>query len=206
MSAQTAGNTWMVHNAWKKGYNAWRKQRLDAQETLGSDIEGKWVDFKVKLDDSSALYLPTIASDNGAITPDEWVYSEVFWDDDGTEQSPTFHIIGSTDVTSSVGLVQEYHISRARQSANLPAVDADASDSVYAKLMPMQDELSDQLIDEIEGDGDAPRMIRTRWSAATLSLTCHSLSSGHLPILMLDFRGDWTLLLQSVDWSRLSAR
>lgn len=155
LMAQNAGNTWMVHNAWKKGRAIWLAQRKEALELLPG-IEGKWADFKVKLDDSAASYLPCIAADNGAMASDDWTHSEVFWDDDGTERSPVFHIIGGTDPTVSVGLVQEYHISRARGFATEPAVDSDASDSIYAKMLHMQDELSDALIDDLETDGDAP--------------------------------------------------
>lgn len=153
--AQTAGNTWMVHNAWIKGKAIWRKQRREVAELMPG-IEGKWADFKVKLDDSGATYLPCVAADAGAMASDDWDFSEVFWDDDGTERSPVFHIIGGTDVTSSIGLVQEYHISRQRIQAADPSLDSDASDSIYAKMLHMQDELSDDLIDDIETDGDNP--------------------------------------------------
>lgn len=155
VAAQTAGNTWMVHNAWAKGFAAWRQQRSDAMEALPG-ISGKWSDFKVKLDDSAASYLACEAADGGPMVADDWDFSEVFWDDDGVERSPVFHLIGGTDTTSSVGLVQAYHISRARPQANEPSIDTDASDSIYAKLLPMQDELSDLLIDDLEGDNDAP--------------------------------------------------
>ena len=153
--AQTAGNTWMVQNAWKKGKAIWTGQRKEVAELLPG-IDGKWSDFKVKLDDSGLAYLPCIASDTGVMDADDWEFSEVFWDDDGTERSPVFHIIGGTDPTTSVGLVQEYHISRARVNVSSPVVDPDASDSIYAKMLHMQDELSDALIDDIEGDNDQP--------------------------------------------------
>jgi hypothetical protein len=154
LTAATAGDTWMVHNAWKKGFHIWKKQRAEAMDTLPG-ISGKWSDFKVQLWDGQSSAVETVAGGD-TIVPDEWALSEVFWDDDGTEQSPTFCIIGATNATSKIGLVQEYHISRTRPDAFNPDVDDDASDSIYAKMLPMQDELSDALIGDIEDDNDNP--------------------------------------------------
>lgn len=153
-SVSTAGDTWMCHNAWKKGFNMWKKQRAMAQDDLPG-LSGKWADFKVQLWNASSTTLTPLAGSEST-APDEWLLSQVFWDDDGTERSPTFCLVGSTAPNTKIGLIQEYHISRVRPAANEPAVDADASDSIYAKMLPMQDELSDALIDDIEGDNDAP--------------------------------------------------
>lgn len=156
LNIKTAGDTWMVHNAWKKAFNLWKKQRAEAQQALPG-ISGKWADFKVALDDNDTGASLMPRDGNGDVfTCDEWALSEVFWDDDGTEQSPTFRIIGATDPTSAIGMIQEYHISRVRPDAFNPDVDDDASDSIYAKMLPMQDELSDQLIGDIEDDNDNP--------------------------------------------------
>jgi len=149
--AQTAGNTWMIHNAWKKGYALWRSQINEVLDVMPG-TEGKWADFKVKLDDSGATYLSCIASDGGAMASDEWNFSEYVWDDDGTERKPPFHLIGATDLTSSIGLVQEYHISRAQQGAE-PVISSDQSDSIYAKSLGT-DEMSDMLIDNLESEND----------------------------------------------------
>lgn len=155
VAAHTLGDTWMVHNAWKKGFNIWKKQRAEALDHLPG-ISGKWSDFKIEMDDVvTTATIDCVASDGGSIAPDEWALSQVFWDDDGTERSPTFTMIGSTDPTTKIGLIQEYHISRSRPQTGSPPVDADASDSIYAKMLPMQDELSDALINDIEIDNDA---------------------------------------------------
>ena len=156
---QTAGNTWMVQNAWKKGYALWRDQQREVLKVMPS-IEGTWADFKVTLDDvvTTATLNPrnsTVGGSAGDPVCDEWNYSEYVWDDDGTEREPGFHLIGATDLTSSIGLVQEYHISRAQPFSANPDVEADASDSIYAKALGT-DEMSDMLVDNVEAENDHP--------------------------------------------------
>jgi len=156
---QTAGNTWMVQNAWKKGYALWRAQQREVLEVMPS-IEGKWADFKVTLDDvvTTATLNPRNSTTGGSAGDpvcDEWNLSEYVWDDDGTEREPNFHLIGATNLASSIGLVQEYHISRARVQISDPAVDSTASDSIYAKSLGT-DEMSDMLVDNVEGENDQP--------------------------------------------------
>jgi len=156
---QTAGNTWMVQNAWKKGYALWRAQQREVLKVMPS-IEGTWADFKVTLDDvlTTATLNPrnsTTGGSNADPVCDEWNYSEYVWDDDGTEREPNFHLIGATNLASSIGLVQEYHISRAQVQPDDPDVESDASDSIYAKALGT-DEMSDMLVDNVEGENDSP--------------------------------------------------
>ena len=153
MTCMTAGDTWMVHNAWKKGFQFWKAQQKDVSGVLPG-IQGKWADFKIELDDNSGTAINTVASDGGTIVPDEWDLSNYVWDDDGTERFPTFVMLGSTATGSKVGLVQEYHISRAQQ-ADEPTISADASDSIYAKSLGT-DEMSDLLVGITETENDAP--------------------------------------------------
>jgi len=156
---QTAGNTWMVQNAWKKGYALWRAQQREVLKVMPS-IEGTWADFKVTLDDvvTTATLNPrnsTTGGSSGDPVCDEWNYSEYVWDDDGTEREPKFHLIGASNLASSIGLVQEYHISRAAVHLDDPDVDSDASDSIYAKSLGT-DEISDMLVDNVEAENDQP--------------------------------------------------
>ena len=153
---QTAGNTWVVHNAWKKASALWEKQQRDAARDVGVK-RGTWADFKVTLDDNDTAAIDTIAGDGGTIVPDEWNYSELVFEDDGDEWSPTMHLLGTSTLTSGVGLVQEYAISRTTVTSPDPNVPSEASDSIYAKMALMgSDEFSDVLIDDIEGHNDSP--------------------------------------------------
>lgn len=150
---QTAGDTWMVHNAWKKGFAFWRAQQKLVDDKLGTSAQGKWADFKVELWDGGASAISQIAGGD-AVTPDEWNLSNYVWDDDGTERTPTFCLIGSTSVTSKIGLVQEYHISRTQVQQG-PVVEADMSGSIYAKSL-VNDEAIVDLIDIVEAENDTP--------------------------------------------------
>jgi len=148
----TAGDTWIVHNAWKKSFALWRDQQKLVSETMPS-IHGKWADFKVTLWDGASTALTTIVgSDNAA--PDEWNHSNYVWDDDGTERTPTFTIIGSTAPTSKIGMIQEYAISRARVAA-APTLDGDASDSIFLKGIHNDEAITD-LVDLVEAENDTP--------------------------------------------------
>lgn len=153
MTVQTAGDTWMVHNAWKKGFKLWKSQQNDVERVMPG-LQGKWADFKIELDDNSSTLAVPVAGDMGTIVTDEWNLSNFVWDDDGTERSPTFCLIGASAVTSKIGLIQEYHISR-QQIEPGPSGITEASDSIYAKSLGT-DEMSDVLVDVIEFDNDIP--------------------------------------------------
>lgn len=145
----TAGDTWIVHNAWKKGYLFWREQQKIVSDNFPS-IQGKWADFKVTLWDGASAALDSFAGGD-AVAADEWNYSNYVWDDDGTERSPTFTIIGATVPTSKIGMIQEYALSRARPAA-APTLD-NPSESIYSKSL-VNDEAMVALIDVIESEND----------------------------------------------------
>ena len=158
----TAGNSWIVHNAWKKAFRAWRNQVNELKRGLGSNVEGKWADFKVYLDDAmeDGTILTPLASDGAVYSAGEWKHSKLVFDDDGTEREFKMHLIGSTNLTdtneeSGIGLISEYSRSRARVSEDNPETFNELSDSIYAKLLGT-DEMSDMMIDNLEDDNDDP--------------------------------------------------
>ena len=159
---ETSGNSWIVHNAWKKGFRAWRNQVNELKQGLGSNIEGKWADFKVYLDDSmeDGTILTPVAGDGAAYQTGEWKHSKLVFDDDGTEREFKMHLIGSSNLTdtneeSGIGLITEYGKSRARVSQDQPDTFAEISDSIYAKMLGT-DEMSDMMVDNLEDDNDDP--------------------------------------------------
>lgn len=153
----TAGNSWIVHNAWKKAFTTWQAQARSVERLV--DIPAKWRDFKVYLDDSmrGGTTLEPYAGDGAAYLSGEWNYSQFVWDDDGTERETYAHLIGSDSGTTDFGLIQNYADSRKRVQANDPAQEAEASSSMYAKMLTIgDDELIADLIDNIEAANDAP--------------------------------------------------
>lgn len=173
----TISNSWIAHNAWKKGFKTWQAQIKSATALPDggpgnhgrhyhgaglTSIEGKWSDFKIYLDDAheDGTTLDVMAGDGAAYAAGEWVQSKFVFDDDGTERELKAHMIGSSNLSdtneeSGIGLIFEYNISRARVNANDPSLSNSASDSIYSKMLGT-DEMSDMLVDNIEGDNDNP--------------------------------------------------
>lgn len=170
----TAPNTWIVHNAWKKGFRCWNDQQKAALEALNCGPDGatsaraKYADFKIGLDAAHIqldggsgdqdISLDVRAGDFSATaTPDEWKVASLFWEDDGgVDRSPIIHLLGEVASTQVdyVGLVENYGDSRVGISiGGQPQLPADASDSVYARMHATED-VSDAIIDNIEGDND----------------------------------------------------
>ncbi len=157
----TAGNSWVVHNAWSKGYAAWRRQVREV--TQGTGIKpGTWNDFKVYLDDSmeDGTMLEPYAGDNAVYQAGEWDYSALVFDDDGTERDLKMHLVGSSNLAdtneeSGIGLINEYQESRATVQENDPDVPAGASQTIYAKLMGT-DEMAERMVGNVEGSNDNP--------------------------------------------------
>lgn len=157
----TAGNSYIVHNAWKKGFFAWRKQVREHSEGTGIK-PGKWNDFKVHLDDSmeDGTILEPYAGDGAVYQAGEWDYSVLVFDDDGTEREFEMHLIGSSNLAdtneeSGIGLIDQYQRSRAILGSNEPTIPSTASDTIYAKLLGT-DEMTDMVMDNIEDKNDSP--------------------------------------------------
>ena len=153
----TAGNSWIVHNAWTKAFRAWRDQQRSVEDLV--EIRPKWEDFKVYLDDGmrGGTTLEPYAGDGAVYQAGEWLYSQYVWDDDGTERETYGHLIGSDTGTSDFALIQNYADSRATIHAASPDQETEASTSMYAKLMTLgDDELIADLIDNMETTNDAP--------------------------------------------------
>ncbi len=157
----TAGNSYMVHNAWKKGFECWRMQQRDIMRCLGN-IAGKWSDFKVYLDDAmeDGVTLEPYAGDGAVYQAGEWEHSKLVFDDDGVEREFKMHLIGSTDLTdtneeSAIGLIHEMNIASRITHSPDPSAFSSASDGIYAKMIGT-DEMSDMLVDNLEDDNDNP--------------------------------------------------
>ncbi len=161
LTFSTAGNSWIVHNAWKKAYNTWQRQVRESSRLTGVK-RGTWDDFKIYLDDSmeDGTVLEPYAGDGAVYQAGDWDHSVLVFDDDGTERELKMHLIGSSNLAdtnneSGIGLINEYQISRTTVQANDPDTPASASDSIYAKLLGT-DEMSDMIIDNLEEKNDNP--------------------------------------------------
>jgi len=160
VGAKTAGNTWCVHNSWKKGKAKWLEQQKQALDAVSPSAKPVWQDFKVFLDAAHRAgttldVLDGSGSSGTAVLSGEWSYSQFVYDDAGTVRQPYIHIVGADVGTTDVGLVEAYEESRPTVSGFDPATPHDASESIYAKIDD-HDEMIDELINNMEADNDQP--------------------------------------------------
>jgi hypothetical protein len=146
-SVRTAGNTWIVHNAFVKGKALWDQMQNLVLEDNPS-IAGKWHDFKVQLSEQSLASRQLEARDGGGVLylNGEWNYSTYVMPQHNVDITPgptggqplpaeEFEavLIGS-DTGSKKSLVKAYEESRATVSPDQPNVPAGMSTSFFNLL------------------------------------------------------------------------
>jgi len=137
LTVGTAGNTWVVHNAWKKAYAHWIAQQRNARRLIGQSAKPTWEDFKVYLDDAhrAGTSLGVLAGDGGAVGTGEWDYSRLIWEeDDNSIDRPYLHLIGGDVSTTDWGLILGYQQSRATVQPEDPELPAEFSTNMYARF------------------------------------------------------------------------
>ena len=65
ISFSTIPDSWVSRNAWKRGFDTWRKMQLDATKQMSGDIRGTWDDFKVYMSPDHVGGTVLDAKDNG---------------------------------------------------------------------------------------------------------------------------------------------
>lgn len=170
LRALTAGNTWIVHNAYTKGFALWNEmQQLVLKDN--PSVKGTWRDYKVQLETNQTTgntlaaldgdgnpYTGTGSSPNG-----EWSYSTYVMpqhDVDPATGQPlaaqefTAVLVGDDSPTKK-SLVKAYADSRATVQFTDPNVPADFSDSFF-NLLTDSGSQEPELADVIEGENDQP--------------------------------------------------
>ena len=148
-------NTWVMSNAWEKGFRHWMKMNKEALETSES-VKPKFLDFKIYANDDhhvkgySANLMPhsaaTLASPISVANPGEWVHSTFHIPNTAVDSSdPTsnnprsviavganYQSVGA-DGNYAVSLIEGYAASRALPDIADPNAPGDA-DSVNGSL------------------------------------------------------------------------
>ena len=134
-------NTWIMGNAWEKGFRHWQELNKRAIEA-GESLPGRFTDFKVYMDDvhhtagKSANLLP-VDSTATAATVGEWEYSKVIIPDTtitGNAREREIIAVGGNypgaggSGLSAVSLIEGYANSRALPSITDPNTPDDAAD------------------------------------------------------------------------------
>jgi len=155
----TAGNTWVVHNAWKKAYAHWIAQQRTARRLIGQSAKPTWEDFKVFLDDAHRVgtRLGVVAGDGAAVGTGEWDYSRLIWEeDDATWHEVYMHLIGGDVSTTDWGLILGYQQSRATVQPEDPELPDEFSTNMYAKLAADENLVADEVAQNMEDENDEP--------------------------------------------------
>lgn len=159
LGVYTAGNTWVVHNAWKKAFSVWMKQQRDARRAIGQSAKPTWEDFKVYLDDAhrAGTKLVVAAGDGGAVGTGEWDYSKLVVEaDDNSIQEWYLHLIGGDVSTTDRGLILGYQDSRATVQAEDPDLPAEYSNNMYATIATDENLVADEVAQNMEDENDEP--------------------------------------------------
>jgi len=155
----TAGNTWSVHNAWKKAYAHWIAQQRTARRLIGQSAKPTWEDFKVYLDNThrAGTRLGVLAGDGGAVGTGEWDYSQLIWEaDDNSIDRPYLHLIGGDVSTTDWGLILGYQQSRATVQPEDPDLPDEYSTNMYARLATDENVVADEVANQMEETNDEP--------------------------------------------------
>ena len=159
LSAYTAGDTWVVHNAWKKAFAHWIAQQRTARRLIGQSAKPTWEDFKVYLDDAhrAGTSLGVLAGDGGAVGTGEWDYSRLVWEeDDNSIDMPYLHLIGGDVSTTDWGLILGYQQSRATVQPEDPDLPDEFSTNMYARLATDENVVADEVANNMEDENDEP--------------------------------------------------
>ena len=164
VTVRTAGNTWVVHNAYVKGRALW----YEMQELVLDDnpsIKGKWHDFKLQLWEGQSAARSLSVKDGGGtdVIGGEWnlaTYVMPQHDVDPATGEPepaveyTPMLIGE-DTTTKRSLVKAYQQSRATVQPIDPNVPASMSTSFF-NLLTDSGSQEPELADVIEDENDEP--------------------------------------------------
>ena len=159
LNAYTAGDTWVVHNAWTKGRAFWQAQQNNARHLIGQSAKPTWEDFKVYLDDihRGATIPGVVDGDNAAVGTGEWDYSKLIHEaDDASVDEWYLHLIGGNVSTTDKGLILGYQQSRATVQPEDPELPAEYSTNMYALMGQDIDAVADEVAQNMEDRNDEP--------------------------------------------------
>lgn len=159
----TVPTSWMAANAWKRGFDAWRKMQSMALKSTGIDVTPTWNDFKVYMSwDMVSGSKPTPLDNGGnALSLGEWSYS-TFESPDGTTGADSYacHMLGahngSTGNFGGIGLIQSYGDARATVNNDSPTVQSDADDDPLVNLFDGGTQIDEIISDMRNKNEDAP--------------------------------------------------
>ncbi len=164
-------NTWVMSNAWEKGFRHWHKQQREAVEASSDGVMAKFNDFKVFADadhksSGIANNLLPVSIDVGGVAvvanPGEWEASQIVipnFGAPGNNIEPYVIAVGAADLAvdpTKFSLVEAYANSRSVPQSPDPAVPAGVltgDENIYRQMFDVGMDDSD-VMDNAVGKND----------------------------------------------------
>jgi len=168
ISASVIGPSWVARQAWKRGFETWKKMNSEAMHANLPSVQGTWADFKVYMDEGQTTHTLLTPKDNGGnnYAVGEWTYAR-YVSPDGTTSADEFGawMLGAHDGAAGawnhIGLIKSYAESRATVQDGSPLVPSTLSDDPLVNVFDYGTTV-DEVLNNIEGDNDqAPYNIFT---------------------------------------------
>jgi len=164
VTVRTAGNTWIVQNAYVKGHALWNQMQALVLDDNPS-IKGKWHDFKTRLvyTATTARSLGVLDGAGNPVLDGEWEASTFVMPQHEVDPATGLPLAADEFTTSLVGLdsasikslTQAYQESRATVQGPMPNVPAGMSTSFF-NLLTDSGSQEPELADVIEDENDMP--------------------------------------------------
>lgn len=159
--------TWVLSNAWEKGFRAWQRQQMEALEDGSQEsVRARFNDFKVYMDAAHftagvANNLTPLGTAGVAYPLGEWEMSQIVVPNDGAPGNnwePYLQMLGGFAISASpasVGLVAAYANSRSVPQSPDPVVPGQVlnDDNLYRRMFDVGDN-SDDVLDNVAGKND----------------------------------------------------
>jgi hypothetical protein len=161
-------NTWVMSNAWEKGFRAWKRQQDEAlDEGTQESVRAKYNDFKIFADSQhiadgfSANLLPR-DSLGVVATAGEWEASQIVipnFQVVGTNIEPFVRAVGATDLVADptqFSLIEAYANSRGVPQSPDPSVPAGVltgAQNIYRQMFDVGDNDA-QVMENVVGKND----------------------------------------------------
>jgi len=165
--------TWVMSNAWTKGFRAWQRQQNETLEDGDQEsVKARFNDFKIYFDQAhyDANTRPTgsnllpLGTAGVAYPAGEWDYSQIVvpnYGAPGTNWEPYMQMIGGQPPVgspASFGLIQAYANSRATPQSPDPVVTPGllGLDNVFKSMFDVGDNNADILANVVGKNNDLP--------------------------------------------------
>jgi len=164
-------NTWVMSNAWEKGFRAWKRQQDEVLEDGDQEsVRAKFNDFKIYMDANhlsdgiASNLLPADDLGNAAVAG-EWQASQIVipnFGTPGTNWEPHILAVGDyvpgSGTSGAISLIKAYESSRSTPQSPDPAVPGSLTntDNIWRALFDVGDNNEDVLLNVIGKNNDLP--------------------------------------------------